>query len=285
MATFCTRMIWLGSVVAGTVSVVNGRVYTQSAGVFDAFNQDVVGLVAAGAIVVAQSGALPYSALGIQGLPGAGLPFSGISGPVQASGIAVIPDVSSPDPARPAPVTAPTTLVATAIALLSFAVVPPDIVPGMLAKDNTTPGNLTTQTVASAVWGSAQTLPLTATTTTSAVLTFGTGAAALAALANVLPGMSVKDNTTPANLTTQTVLSVNMATGAVTLSATAASVPSGDSITFFPTVTLSAVATIPAADSITFTPAPGTRYMDAALNRLTVWDGQYWRDAWSGQPV
>lgn len=210
MSTFCSRMVWPNNIVQGVQVTVNNRVYTKAPGVFDAFNQDVVGLVAAGAFFVCQSGAVPIANLGNTGNPAAGAQYSGIQGALQVSNLTSVPDIPPPDPARPVPVT----------------------------------------------------IPLSATTTTSAVLTFGTGAPALAALAGVVAGMTIKDNTTPGNITTQTVLSVNFATGAVTMSATAASVPSGDSITFSPVI--------------------GTVYMDAALNRAVVWDGNYWRDAWNG---
>jgi hypothetical protein len=205
-------MIWPGNTVWGTSVTVNARLYTKQPGPFDAINADIVGLIAAGAFFLMQSGALPLANLGNTGLPGAGIQQSGIQGVIQSTNIATVPDVSI-DSSRPVPITA----------------------------------------------------PLSATTTTSAVLTFGTGAAALAALAGVVPGMTIKDNTTPANITTQTVLSVNMATGAVTMSATSASVPSGD--------------------SITFTPAIGTMHLDAALSRPIVWDGNYWHDVWNGQIV
>jgi hypothetical protein len=59
MAQSCTRLMWPTGIVYGVTVTVNTRTYVKGPGVFDCLNADVAGLVAAGAISVMLSGAVP----------------------------------------------------------------------------------------------------------------------------------------------------------------------------------------------------------------------------------
>jgi len=94
-----SRMIWpfTAGLTSGSTKTVNGHAYVVTEGqVFDALAADVSGLVSAGAVLVAQSGAVPLS---LQGLPASGgaLPSGYTMMPAPTGG----PTSPQTDPNRP----------------------------------------------------------------------------------------------------------------------------------------------------------------------------------------
>jgi hypothetical protein len=96
MAT-CSRMVWSTANVSwGQNKVVNGRTYVTGPGTFDCLNGDVAGLQAAGAILIAQSGAVAFSP---QGTPPATPQVLFNEAPLSPG--VMIPYVTGTDPGRP----------------------------------------------------------------------------------------------------------------------------------------------------------------------------------------
>lgn len=301
----CSRMFWPNTGSPwGTAHTVNGRTYHTSAGVFDAPNDDVPDLEEAGAVFLAQSGAVPMATVMTKGL----------AVEVQ-SAFAAIVKTAAPDPNRPMPVTLATasasdagtqlvtvggtitagdnlTLVVTpsggAGITVTYTLLSTDTLTtaaaGLAAAVNANTGLQTagiTAVAAGAVvtleWGTGTVAPgitgsvASATVATESLtlaaevgaLRFGTSPAAVAGLEQVGEGWTVVDHTTPDAILDKTVGSVDTATGSVTLS----DVLNG---------------TVAAGDTITFTPPVGTTYVDAGVQGTVFFDGNNWRDMWTG---